>query len=155
MVEAQETLAEVLRRLPQARGILLEAGVNQLSEEEVPADLAGRTLGEVARERGLDETALVRELSRIEAIAREQRAPGELAPGEAIRGEHVVARVLEVYPQTLEVFLRFGFAPLADPELRATLARNVTVAMGAAVHGLDQAELLRQLNAAREGGEGR
>ncbi|MFN3421566.1 MAG: DUF1858 domain-containing protein, partial [Armatimonadota bacterium] len=59
-----------------------------------------------------------------------------------------VAAVLERYPQTLEVFLRHGFAPLANPVLRKTMAKVVTIEQACRREGVDMEELLRDLRRA-------
>jgi len=59
-----------------------------------------------------------------------------------------VATVLERYPQTLEVFLRYGFAPLANPVLRKTMARVVTIEQACRREGVDMEALLRDLRKA-------
>lgn len=59
-----------------------------------------------------------------------------------------VAAVLERYPQTLEVFLSHGFAPLANPILRKTMAKVVTIEQACRREGVDMEELLRDLRRA-------
>jgi len=59
-----------------------------------------------------------------------------------------VADVLAWFPQTEEVFLRYGFAPLKNPLLRRTLARRVTLRQAAKVGGVPVEELLADLNRA-------
>jgi len=59
-----------------------------------------------------------------------------------------VAEVLERYPQTLEVFLRHGFAPLANPVLRKTMAKVVTIEQACRREGVDLESLLRDLRKA-------
>jgi metal-sulfur cluster biosynthetic enzyme len=59
-----------------------------------------------------------------------------------------VATILERYPQTLEVFLRYGFAPLANPVLRKTMARVVTLEQACRREGVDLEALLRDLRRA-------
>jgi hypothetical protein len=56
-----------------------------------------------------------------------------------------VADVLERYPQTLDVFLRHGFAPLANPVLRRTMARVVTLEQACRREGADLDTLLADL----------
>lgn len=56
-----------------------------------------------------------------------------------------VAEVLERYPQTLEVFLRHGFASLANPILRRTMARVVTLEQACRREGADVDALLADL----------
>ncbi len=59
-----------------------------------------------------------------------------------------VASVFERFPQTLEVFLRHGFAPLANPILRRTMAKVVTIEQACRREGVDMEELLRDLHQA-------
>jgi uncharacterized protein involved in response to NO len=48
-----------------------------------------------------------------------------------------VADVLAHYPQSLQVFLRHGFGPLANPVLRKTMARVVTIEQACRREGAD------------------
>lgn len=61
-----------------------------------------------------------------------------------------VAKVLEKYPQTLEVFVAATphFKKLQNPLLRKALAPRVTVLQAAKIGGVDVDELLKKLNAA-------
>jgi hypothetical protein len=71
-----------------------------------------------------------------------------LTPGLPIHpGQHVGA-VLEEHPELLPVFLAFGFKPLANPLLRRTLARNVSIAAACRLLGQDPRPLVDALNAA-------
>ena len=65
-----------------------------------------------------------------------------------IEPDHYVGRVVEWFPDTLDVFVRAGFTPLTNPLLRRTIARTVTVAQAARLHDVDPHQLLNQLNAA-------
>lgn len=56
-----------------------------------------------------------------------------------------VADVLAHYPQSLQIFLRHGFGPLANPVLRKTMARVVTVEQACRREGVDLAELIAAL----------
>lgn len=56
-----------------------------------------------------------------------------------------MAEVLERWPETLAVFLRHAFTPLADPAQRARLAPTITVTQAAA-RGVDLARLLAELH---------
>ena len=56
-----------------------------------------------------------------------------------------VADVLTHYPQSLQVFLRHGFGPLANPVLRKTMARVVTIEQACRREGVDLTELLAEL----------
>ena len=57
-----------------------------------------------------------------------------------------VGDVLTHYPQSLEVFLRHGFGPLANPVLRKTMARVVTIEQACRREGVSLAQLLEDLN---------
>jgi hypothetical protein len=70
--------------------------------------------------------------------------------GQPITGTNLVSDVLDVYPELVETFIAFGFAPLANPLLRRTAARRVTVARACRVMGVEAAAFLATLNAARE-----
>lgn len=56
-----------------------------------------------------------------------------------------VGEVLERYPQSLEVFIQHGFAPLRNPVLRKTMARVITIEQACRREGVDMSELLREL----------
>ncbi len=72
-----------------------------------------------------------------------------LRPGSPILAVHRVGEVLELYPTLLDTFLRFGFTPLANPFLRKTLARHVTLEQACRRLDVDSQQLLEALNAAR------
>ncbi|MBI4287994.1 MAG: DUF1858 domain-containing protein [Chloroflexi bacterium] len=65
-----------------------------------------------------------------------------------ITKDMIVGSVLEKYPKALEVFLRNGFAPLANPLARKTMARAVTISQATQIHGLDADKLVDELNRA-------
>jgi NnrS protein/uncharacterized protein DUF1858 len=75
-------------------------------------------------------------------------------PGMPFRPEHRVGDILERYPELLETFLALGFKALANPWLRKTLARRVTVASACRFIGTNADEVLRALNDARPSREG-
>jgi hypothetical protein len=74
---------------------------------------------------------------------------GPVDPDAPIRADDRVGEVLDREPELLEVFLRFGFAPLANPVLRNTLARGITLKSACRLQGVDLEGLLQALNAAR------
>ena len=78
-------------------------------------------------------------------IAKESAASEEITD---ITPQTKVAAILERYPQTLEVFLRYGFAPLANPVLRKTMARVVTLEQACRREGVDLEALLLDLRKA-------
>lgn len=66
-----------------------------------------------------------------------------------------VAEILTRYPHTLEVFLRHGFAPLANPVLRRTMARVVTIEQASRREGVELETLLSDLRNSIDEGEPR
>jgi hypothetical protein len=72
-------------------------------------------------------------------------------PSGAIQPENVVADVLDSVPGSLELLLSYGFKPLADPELRAKLAPNVTLGMACEMHGIDVQALIADLEELKAG----
>jgi hypothetical protein len=68
-----------------------------------------------------------------------------------IEGHHRVADVLDWFPQTEPVFLERGFTAIRNPLLRATVARQISVAQAASLRGVFEAELLAALNDAVRG----
>lgn len=73
-------------------------------------------------------------------------APGERGPRPVTRHDFV-ADILDRHPDLLPVFLEFGFRPLANPVLRRTAARGVTVDLACRIVGADRAAFLAALNA--------
>src|SRR5262249_49846980 len=70
-------------------------------------------------------------------------------PGTPIEAGHVVGEVLDRHPELLETFLALGFRPLANPLLRNTVARVVTVGRACRQLGLNEGEVVEALNRAR------
>jgi len=65
-----------------------------------------------------------------------------------------VTDVLRRHPETLSIFLRYGFAPLQNPVLRKTIARFITVEQACRREGVDTGGLLHELRAATENNNG-
>lgn len=76
-------------------------------------------------------------------------APVAYAPGSAIEAEHRVGEILDAHPELLDTFLGLGFRPLANPLLRKTVARQVSVAQACRQLGCNLGEVLAALNQAR------
>jgi len=73
-----------------------------------------------------------------------------LARQSPLQAANLVGDVLDAYPHLLETFVAFGFTPLQNPVLRATIARTVTIQAACRRLDVDVNELLEALNAARE-----
>jgi hypothetical protein len=69
--------------------------------------------------------------------------------GEPLLAAHRVGDVLDNYPYLLDTFLQFGFRPLANPLLRRTVARFVTIEQASRQCKVDLEQLLAALNAAK------
>jgi hypothetical protein len=82
-------------------------------------------------------------------LEREAQADaGRFEEAFTLTSQSKVGDVLEYYPETLEVFLRHGFAPLRNPVLRRTMARVVTIEQACRREGVSQAALLDDLQRA-------
>jgi hypothetical protein len=75
-------------------------------------------------------------------------SPRAAAEGVPIEASTSVGRLLEARPDLIEVFVETGFVQLANPFLRATVARYVTIARACAMHGVDVDGLLARLRGA-------
>lgn len=60
-----------------------------------------------------------------------------------------VGEVLAAYPDLLSVFVSHGFAPLANPLLRRTMARWVSIGQACQMHGVDVDRFLVSLEDAK------
>lgn len=76
-----------------------------------------------------------------ESSAQEQNYSGRIR----LTPQTKVADVLAHYPQSLQIFLRHGFGPLANPVLRKTMARVVTIEQACRREGVELTELLAEL----------
>jgi hypothetical protein len=81
------------------------------------------------------------------ATANEESLALQIRPSQ-IAANHRVAQVLEWFPAAGGVFANHGFAGVLNPILRRTVARQVTIAQAAAMHGAALDQLLHDLNAA-------
>jgi hypothetical protein len=73
-----------------------------------------------------------------------------LTDGAPIEARNTVGEILARYPALLEVFLKFGFQPLANPLLRRTLASRVSIHRACRLQEVNEEQLLEALNQARE-----
>ncbi len=73
------------------------------------------------------------------------RAPEPRGP---IRPDMTVAEAIAAHPVVLRTLISRGFAPLADPEMRARMAPTITIERAAGVINADPTELVDALNAA-------
>ena len=48
-----------------------------------------------------------------------------------------VAEVLDQHPEVLDLLVELGFTPLANPLMRQTLGRTVSIAQGAKLKGME------------------
>jgi uncharacterized protein involved in response to NO len=68
--------------------------------------------------------------------------------GHEIGADQLVANVLDRHPDLLEVFFSFGFLPLKNPLMWATVARMTTIRRTCSTLGVNAEHLLVSLNAA-------
>jgi hypothetical protein len=69
-------------------------------------------------------------------------------PGTPIEVGHTVGEVLERHPELLETFLGLGFRPLANPLLRKTVARHISIGQACRQVGREPGEVVEALNRA-------
>lgn len=137
-LHATDLLAAALRR-PGGLNALLEAGLSFLSDPGHRAVAArSLTLGQAARRADRDPDQVLDTVNRRLGLA--------VSP--TIDPDWTVARVLEARPAALDVLVGRGFTPLANPELRATLADTITLRAAAASRGIDLDSLLSELDRA-------
>ncbi len=74
-------------------------------------------------------------------------AAAPYVPGTALEARHVVGEVLDRHPELLKTFLALGFRPLANPLLRHTVARTVTIGQACRQLGLKVDDVVAALNA--------
>jgi hypothetical protein len=98
---------------------------------------------------GLHLVMIMRGGARVEASSATR-----LSADEPIHAAHRVGEVLHRYPHLLPTFLAFGFTPLANPRVRQTLARRVTIGWACRFGGVDCRRLLETLNRERRKGNG-
>jgi hemerythrin-like domain-containing protein len=73
-----------------------------------------------------------------------------LAVGAAIEPDNLVGDVLALYPELLPTFRAFGFRAVANPILRRTLARYVSLRRACQLLEVDLDQFVNALNTARE-----
>ncbi len=74
--------------------------------------------------------------------------PAPVLPGVSLREPHPDVRVgdlLDAHPELLPVLVAEGFGPLANPVLRRTVARSVTLSQACSLHGKDAVALVERL----------
>ena len=75
--------------------------------------------------------------------------PESTSPAVPITARTRIGELLTRWPETAEILVRAGLAPLADPAHRERVkSLPVTLEMACGNHGLDLEEVLRRLNAA-------
>ena len=56
-----------------------------------------------------------------------------------------VAEVIEKQPEVLDVLVELGFTPLANPVMRNTVGRVVSIKKGASMNGIDLSKIKQTL----------
>lgn len=72
-----------------------------------------------------------------------------LPKGRELIASDNVGAALDAYPELLPTFLEYGFTPLANPLMRRTIARTISIEGAARRFGIEPERLLKSLNAAR------
>ncbi len=71
-------------------------------------------------------------------------------PEAPIVASHCVGDVLDADPALLDIFLKFGFTPLANASLRKTMAYTISIQAACRMMSVDATRLLTALNAERQ-----
>ncbi|HVC34880.1 MAG TPA: DUF1858 domain-containing protein [Chloroflexota bacterium] len=139
---ADDLLADALRASG-GLSALLEQGLSFLADPGHRA-IAARslTIAQAARRADRDPARVLDALNRALGLA------NVTAPAIQVDADLTVAEVLVRWPATLDVFVRHGFTPLADPAQRARLAPTITVQQAATARGVDLARLTADLQSA-------
>lgn len=56
-----------------------------------------------------------------------------------------VAQVIDQHPEVLDLLVELGFKPLANPVMRNTVGRKVSLKQGAKMNGMDLAKIKQTL----------
>lgn len=118
-----------------------------LDRSDAPARHQERTQTSVARPAPV-RPAPVRIVAPVSLTAAAKAAPGREPSNRTITGNMCPGDVVEHFPATLAVFLRFGFEALSDENMRATVGRTVTIEQAARMHGVNPEHLCAELNQA-------
>lgn len=87
-------------------------------------------------------------LATLRASARATREPAVPAHTLPIDPGTNVAALVASHPEALPILIEAGFTPLANPVLRRTLARAVTLGQAGRMHAIDVDAILRRVRAA-------
>jgi hypothetical protein len=63
-----------------------------------------------------------------------------------ITGDTNIANAIDQYPETLDVFLEFGFKQMSNPVARKTVAKMFTIKQATKIHPVEIDSLLKSLN---------
>ncbi len=147
VIKKEDIIARVLERYPQTIAVFLQFGFTPLKDPASRQQLAANTtIEQAARVISADQEALLAALNRIRAAV--DASGTATIVSLPITGNHLVGEVTEAFPTTLDVFLRHGFAHLADESMRRTVAKTVTIEMASRIHGIELTGFLTELNAA-------
>ncbi|HEY9787531.1 MAG TPA: DUF1858 domain-containing protein [Candidatus Obscuribacterales bacterium] len=65
---------------------------------------------------------------------------------EAVTGDAMVFDTIACFPETVPVFLQYGFRAVTNPFLLKTMARQVTLSQACRMHAVDESKFLADLN---------
>jgi uncharacterized protein DUF1858 len=132
-----ETLGPAYLKLTSVSGLLELGGIILFAYNVWPALAAAR-----GGEKGAAQEARAREGTGTAATQGGHRHAQDSLP---ILPTTSVGALLEARPDLLDVFVESGFVQLANPILRRTLARYVSIARACGMHGVDLETFLERL----------
>lgn len=154
-LRADDLLAEALR-LPGSVSLLIELGLTFLADPGHRA-VAARSLT-IAQAAVRGNQSPDRILAALNALVHSSNSSSSTtnspSQGSVLNPDLTVAEVLDQWPATLDVFLRHGFTPLADPAMRQRFAPTITVRQAAERVGVPLDTLYADLERAAGGAAG-
>lgn len=79
-------------------------------------------------------------------ISQETKQPISAGKLTGVTKDTKVFDIVDQYPETLQIFLDFGFSQMANPVMRNTMGRVASIEMAAKMHNVDSDKFLKALN---------
>ena len=77
---------------------------------------------------------------------KEEPKPSEIKKLTVVDKDTKVFDIVDQYPETLQIFLDYGFSQMANPVMRNTMGRVATIDMAAKMHNVDREKFIQTLN---------
>ena len=77
---------------------------------------------------------------------KEEPKPSEIKKVTVVDKDTKVFDIVDQYPETLQIFLDYGFSQMANPVMRNTMGRVATIDMATKMHNVDREKFIQSLN---------